>query len=86
NLPSQLAVELGLPWAGAVLLLLMGALWLCWHDAFGFSERMPRPRTWLAIATVGAAAGLLGTMPAAQALAQMLLGRYWIAIPALPVV
>ncbi|MGL1779439.1 hypothetical protein ACSTG7_23750, partial [Vibrio parahaemolyticus] len=51
-----------------------------------FSERMPRPRTWLAIATVGAAAGLLGTMPAAQALAQMLLGRYWIAIPALPVV
>ncbi|WP_373715052.1 Wzy polymerase domain-containing protein [Roseateles sp.] len=86
NLPSQLAVELGLPWAGAVLLLLMGALWLCWRDAFGFSERMPRPRTWLAIATVSAAAGLLGAMPAAQALAQMLLGRYWIAIPALPVV
>ncbi|MDG4869776.1 O-antigen ligase family protein, partial [Guyparkeria sp. 1SP6A2] len=37
NLPSQLAVELGLPWAGAVLLLMMGALWLCWRDAFGFS-------------------------------------------------
>lgn len=30
NLPAQLAVELGLPWAGAVLLLLGWALWKAW--------------------------------------------------------
>ncbi|HEY0956794.1 MAG TPA: Wzy polymerase domain-containing protein [Roseateles sp.] len=34
NLPSQLAVELGLPWAGAVLLLLGWALWQAWRGAW----------------------------------------------------
>lgn len=33
NLPSQLAVELGLPWAGAVLGLLGWALWKAWRGA-----------------------------------------------------
>ncbi|NCT84502.1 MAG: polymerase [Comamonadaceae bacterium] len=33
NLPSQLAVELGLPWAGVVLALLAWALWLAWRGA-----------------------------------------------------
>jgi len=33
NLPSQLAVELGLPWAGAVLGLLGWALWRAWRGA-----------------------------------------------------
>lgn len=33
NLPSQLAVELGLPWAGAVLGLLTWALWKAWRGA-----------------------------------------------------
>lgn len=33
NLPSQLAVELGLPWAGAVLALLGWALWKTWRGA-----------------------------------------------------
>ncbi|MFG6412355.1 Wzy polymerase domain-containing protein [Roseateles sp. DC23W] len=33
NLPSQLAVELGLPWAGAVLALVMWALWRAWRGA-----------------------------------------------------
>lgn len=33
NLPSQLAVELGLPWAGVVLLLLGWALWRTWRGA-----------------------------------------------------
>ncbi len=33
NLPSQLAVELGLPWAGAVLGLLCWALWKAWRGA-----------------------------------------------------
>lgn len=33
NLPSQLAVELGLPWAGVVLLLLGWALWRAWRGA-----------------------------------------------------
>ncbi len=33
NLPAQLAVELGLPWAGAVLGLLAWALWRGWRGA-----------------------------------------------------
>ena len=33
NLPSQLAVELGLPWAGAVLLLLVWAVWKAGNGA-----------------------------------------------------
>jgi len=33
NLPSQLAVELGLPWAGLVLVLLAWALWQAWRGA-----------------------------------------------------
>lgn len=33
NLPSQLAVELGLPWAGVVLALLVWALWRAWRGA-----------------------------------------------------
>ncbi|PTT88381.1 polymerase, partial [Pelomonas sp. HMWF004] len=33
NLPSQLAVELGLPWASAVLGLLTWALWKAWRGA-----------------------------------------------------
>ncbi|MFG6467284.1 PglL family O-oligosaccharyltransferase [Roseateles sp. BYS87W] len=33
NLPSQLAVELGLPWAGAVLALLGWGLWQAWRGA-----------------------------------------------------
>lgn len=34
NLPSQLAVELGLPWAGTVLVLLGWALWRAWRGAW----------------------------------------------------
>jgi O-antigen ligase len=34
NLPSQLAVELGLPWAGLVLALLCWALWQAWRGAW----------------------------------------------------
>jgi len=33
NLPAQLAVELGLPWAGAVLAALGWALWRAWRGA-----------------------------------------------------
>ena len=33
DLPAQLAVELGLPWAGAVLALLGWALWRAWRGA-----------------------------------------------------
>lgn len=38
NLPSQLAVELGLPWAGAVLLLLGWAIWTATRGAARASD------------------------------------------------
>ncbi|HEY8881418.1 MAG TPA: Wzy polymerase domain-containing protein [Roseateles sp.] len=47
NIASQLAVELGLPWAGAVLLLLTWAVVKAWHAAFGRPSYQP-----LAIAVV----------------------------------
>ncbi|MCE4555517.1 PglL family O-oligosaccharyltransferase [Roseateles cellulosilyticus] len=40
NLVSQLAVELGLPWAGVVLALLAWAIWKAWCDAFGMGARL----------------------------------------------
>ena len=40
NLPAQLAVELGLPWAGAVLALLAWAIWKAWCGAFGMTPRL----------------------------------------------
>ncbi len=44
NLPSQLAVELGLPWAGAVLALLCWALWQAWRGAARADEDAPLRR------------------------------------------
>lgn len=49
NLPSQLAVELGLPWAGAVLLLLGGALWRAWRGAWQAGDDAPLRRAALMI-------------------------------------
>jgi len=40
NIASQLAVELGLPWAGAVLALLGWAIWKAWCGAFGMRARL----------------------------------------------
>lgn len=44
NLPSQLAVELGLPWAAAVLGLLAWALWKAWRGAMRIDEDTPLRR------------------------------------------
>ena len=44
NIASQLAVELGLPWAGAVLGLLAWALWKAWRGAAGTAEDAPLRR------------------------------------------
>lgn len=44
NLPSQLAVELGLPWAGAVLALLAWALWKAARGAWRAGEDAPLRR------------------------------------------
>jgi len=41
NIASQLAVELGLPWASAVLLLLGWAVVKAWHAAFGKESYAP---------------------------------------------
>ncbi len=49
NLPSQLAVELGLPWAGAVLALLGWALWQAWRGAARTDEDAPLRRAALMI-------------------------------------
>ncbi|HEY1129992.1 MAG TPA: Wzy polymerase domain-containing protein [Roseateles sp.] len=49
NLPSQLAVELGLPWAGAVLALLGWALWKAWRGAARADEDAPLRRAALMI-------------------------------------
>lgn len=49
NLPSQLAVELGLPWAGAVLALLSWALWKAWRGAARAGEDAPLRRAALMI-------------------------------------
>lgn len=49
NLPSQLAVELGLPWAGAVLALLAWALWRAWRGAAQAGEDAPLRRAALMI-------------------------------------
>ncbi|MCY4744812.1 Wzy polymerase domain-containing protein [Pelomonas sp. UHG3] len=54
NLPSQLAVELGLPWAGAVLALLCWALWQAWRGAARADEDAPLRRAALMIVlTIG---------------------------------
>ncbi|MDR7270574.1 O-antigen ligase [Pelomonas saccharophila] len=54
NLPSQLAVELGLPWAGAVLALLGWALWKAWRGALRDDEDTPLRRAALMIVlTIG---------------------------------
>lgn len=44
NIASQLAVELGLPWAGAVLALLLWALIKAWNGAAGDGEDAPLRR------------------------------------------
>jgi O-antigen ligase len=49
NLPSQLAVELGLPWAGVVLALLCWALWQAWHGAARADDDAPLRRAALMI-------------------------------------
>lgn len=49
NLPAQLAVELGLPWAGAVLLLLGWALFKAWRGALRDDEATPLRRAALMI-------------------------------------
>jgi O-antigen ligase len=41
NIASQLAVELGLPWAGAVIALLSWALWKAWRGAAGKAAVIP---------------------------------------------
>lgn len=54
NLASQLAVELGLPWAGAVLLLLGWALWRAWAGAARAEEDAPlRRATLMIVLTIG---------------------------------
>jgi hypothetical protein len=54
NLPSQLAVELGLPWAGAVLALLAWALWQAWRNAAQDDADAPLRRAALMIVlTIG---------------------------------
>lgn len=54
NLPAQLAVELGLPWAGAVLALLAWALWRAWRGAARAGEDAPLRRAALMIVlTIG---------------------------------
>jgi hypothetical protein len=50
NLPSQLAVELGVPWAGAVLALLTWALWKSWCGAFSSQANAPLLRACLLLA------------------------------------
>ena len=49
NLPSQLAVELGLPWAGAVLALLCWALWQSWRAAARDDDEAPLRRAALMV-------------------------------------
>ncbi|WP_457445227.1 Wzy polymerase domain-containing protein [Roseateles sp. P5_E4] len=49
NIASQLAVELGLPWAGAVLLLLAWALWTAWRSPSEKAEDTPLRRMALMI-------------------------------------
>lgn len=49
NLPAQLAVELGLPWAGAVLALLGWALWKAWCGALREDDDAPLRRAALMI-------------------------------------
>lgn len=49
NLASQLAVELGLPWAAAVLALLAWALWKAWIGAARAQEDAPLRRAALMI-------------------------------------
>ncbi|MBV8035459.1 O-antigen ligase family protein [Roseateles sp.] len=49
NLASQLAVELGLPWAGAVLALLAWALYKAWRGAARAGEDAPLRRAALMI-------------------------------------
>ncbi|KQW46638.1 MULTISPECIES: PglL family O-oligosaccharyltransferase [unclassified Roseateles] len=44
NLPAQLAVELGLPWAGAALGLLTWALWKAWRGAVRATDDAPLRR------------------------------------------
>ncbi len=70
NIASQLAVELGLPWAAAVLLLLTWAVAKAWHASFGKESYTP-----LLIAVAWLAAGFA---------AFRWLGLHW-AVPAVPV-
>jgi O-antigen ligase len=49
NIASQLAVELGLPWAGAVLVLLGWALWKAWRGAWQAGDDAPLRRAALMI-------------------------------------
>lgn len=54
NLPSQLAVELGLPWAGAVLGMLGWALWKAWRGAASATSDAPLRRAALMLVlTIG---------------------------------
>ncbi|MDR7299632.1 O-antigen ligase [Pelomonas aquatica] len=54
NLPSQLAVELGLPWAGAVLALLAWALYKAWRGTLAQDDQVPMRRAALMIVlTIG---------------------------------
>lgn len=54
NLPSQLAVELGLPWAGTVLALLGWALWHAWRGALRAEDDAPLRRAALMLVlTIG---------------------------------
>lgn len=54
NLPSQLAVELGLPWAGAVLGMLGWALWKAWRGAASATDDAPLRRAALMLVlTIG---------------------------------
>jgi O-antigen ligase len=54
NLPSQLAVELGLPWAGAVLALLIWALYKAWRGTLAQDDQVPMRRAALMIVlTIG---------------------------------
>jgi O-antigen ligase len=77
NLPSQLAVELGLPWAGAVLALLGWALWKAWRGAFDTSTSIMLVVTLLGVGSAAGVYKLLGVESAAVVVALVLGAGLW---------
>ncbi len=53
NLVMQLVVELGLPWAGAILALLVAALWQVWRGSAGDAQPALRRAALMMVLTIG---------------------------------